>query len=178
MSVKDDIINHIIEIEGDFVDDPDDSGGATRFGITERVARANGYEGAMRSLPRSLAFKIYVDKYWHPISGDYLEQLDHLVAREVMDTGVNMGTPVASKFLQRALNILNDRERIFDDIAVDGDIGPGTLLALRKYLTERDAQTLMTVLNCLQGAYYIDIAERRVKDERFIYGWFKNRVVL
>jgi len=37
---------------------------------------------------------------------------------------------------------------------------------------------LCRALNCLQGAYYIELAERREKDERFVYGWLKNRVVL
>ena len=31
--------------EGGFVDHPKDPGGSTRYGITQRVARANGYEG-------------------------------------------------------------------------------------------------------------------------------------
>jgi len=35
---------------------------------------------------------------------------------------------------------------------------------------------LYKMLNALQGAYYIELAERREKDEDFIYGWFKHRV--
>ena len=44
--------------EGGFVDHPKDPGGATRYGITQRVARANGYEGDMRNLPISEAKRI------------------------------------------------------------------------------------------------------------------------
>ena len=41
----------LIGHEGGFVDHPSDPGGATRYGITERVARANGYTGSMREFP-------------------------------------------------------------------------------------------------------------------------------
>lgn len=46
MSIRDDIINEILEVEGkQFADDPADSGGATRWGVTEKVARYWGYRG-------------------------------------------------------------------------------------------------------------------------------------
>ncbi|WP_375250787.1 glycosyl hydrolase 108 family protein, partial [Sphingomonas sp.] len=44
----DELIEAVIDREGDYADRADDRGGATRFGITEAVARANGYAGAMR----------------------------------------------------------------------------------------------------------------------------------
>ena len=61
---------------------------------------------------------------------------------------------------------------------VDGDVGPTTLRALRRYLAVRDEETLVKALNCLQGSFYIVLSERREKDETFIYGWMKNRVKL
>ena len=49
------IIDGIIEREGNgaYTNDPGDSGGPTRWGITEKVAKANGYTGDMRDLPRA-----------------------------------------------------------------------------------------------------------------------------
>ena len=35
-------LKHVLQIEGDFSDHPDDPGGKTRFGITEDVARRAG----------------------------------------------------------------------------------------------------------------------------------------
>jgi len=176
--MKNRIINEIIRVEGGYVNDPSDSGGETNFGITVAVARANGYNGAMWDLPRSVAFDIYSAKYWDAVKGDDLVKLSEHVAEEVVDTSVNMGAGRAGKFLQRALNVLNSQEKLYADLVVDGAIGPATVSALRGYLDGRNEGVLTRVLNCLQGAYYVDLAERREKDERFVYGWFKNRVAL
>lgn len=174
--MRDRIISHIIAVEGGYVNDPDDSGGETNFGITVAVARAAGYRGPMASMPRWVAFDIYAAKYWDKVQGDALVELSPLVAAEVVDTGVNMGTGRAGTFLQRCLNVLNNRGKLYPDLKPDGDIGPATLGALRSYLAVRDEETLAKMLNCVQGAFYVELSERREKDEAFIYGWFRNRV--
>ena len=58
------LIDRVIAREGDYSDHPADRGGATRWGITEAVARDRGYDGAMRALPRSTAAAIYRTDYW------------------------------------------------------------------------------------------------------------------
>ena len=165
------IIDHIIDVEGGYINDPSDSGGETNFGITVGVARAFGYRGAMVDMTRDHAFVIYSAKYWDSVRAD---DMPGSVAAEVVDTGVNCGTTRAGKFLQRSLNVLTPGKAI----AVDGVIGSGTIRRLNEYLAKRDEATLVKMLNCLQGAFYVELAERREKDERFIYGWFKIRVVI
>lgn len=49
------MIDGILAREGGFVDHPSDPGAATNFGITQRVARANGFTGDMRTLTRDQA---------------------------------------------------------------------------------------------------------------------------
>lgn len=176
-ALKQHIIDEIIKVEGGFVDDPNDSGGATNYGITEAVARSYGYTGHMRDLPRSVAFDIYCARYWDAVLADKIVELSESVAMEIVDTAVNMGPGRAGKFLQRSLNALNDRARLYPDIATDGKIGPATISALSSLVKVRDDATLVKMLNCLQGAFYVDLAERREKDEKFINGWFKNRVL-
>jgi len=172
------IINGIIEIEGGYVNNLDDSGGETNFGITLEVARDNGYYGSMKDMPHEVAFDIYAHKYWLPVHADDLSDVSIALAEEVVDTAVNMGVPRASGFLQRALNTLNNRGELYPDIEVDTHIGNATIGALRAYADKRNIEVLVKMLNCMQGAFYVDLAERREKDEEFIYGWFKNRVVL
>lgn len=166
-------------IEGDFSDDPADSGGATRFGITEAVARRHGYQGPMRSLPPATAKDIYRADYWDAQNLDTVAINSRRIAWELFDTGVNMGTGQAGEFLQMSLNAFNRQATDYPDVEVDGEIGPQTLDALDAFLRLRghDGETvLLRALNALQGAGYIELAERREKDERFVFGWFLQRI--
>lgn len=176
--LKTKIIDGIIKVEGGYVNDPSDSGGETNFGITVTAARAHGYAGDMQGLPREIAFDIYAARYWDKVRADDLLALSPGIAEEVVDTGVNAGAGRAAEFLQRSLNVFNGRGKLYPDLVVDKSIGPATINALRSYLLIRDEETFLEALNCLQGAFYIELAERREKDERFVYGWIKNRVKL
>lgn len=180
MKTKAEVIAEIIRKEGGaaFTDDPSDSGGATRWGVTEKRARRSGYTGPVETMPRSVAERIYAEDYWDVVRGDDLAALSPAVAFEVVDTGVNMGPARAVTFLQRALNVFNVGGRLYDDMKVDGLAGPVTVNALEDYLAARSEAALLKALNCLQGAAYIELAERREKDERFVYGWIQQRVKL
>lgn len=178
IDLKNEIINEIIRVEGGYVNDESDSGGETNFGITKATALTYGFAGAMIDLPVETAFEIYSDRYWNSLVADSILNISSDVAKEVVDTAINMGVGRAGTFLQRSLNVLNKKQTLYRDIAVDGKIGVGTLTALRLYVGKRDAETLVKMLNCLQGAKYVALAERREKDEKFVYGWFKNRVTI
>ena len=179
-SVKKRVIDKIIEVEGGYVNDPEDSGGETNYGITKRVAREYGYKGSMKDLPRSLAFEIYENRFWDSMLLDEVQKIaGDDIAEEIADTGVNTGVHRASEFLQRSLNVLNNKGKDYPDLKVDGDIGARTVSALKAFIAKRGSEgtsVLYRMLNSLQGAFYVTLAERREKDEKFVYGWFKNRV--
>lgn len=166
-------------VEGDFSHDPLDSGGPTRFGITEATARANGYSGPMSELPFEKAVEIAKARWWDYMRLDEVHSLSPGTAYEVFDTGYNMGQSVAVAFLQRSLNVLNRRQSDYPDLKVDGKVGPITISTLKKYLDIRGSNgeiVLLRMLNSLQGARYISLAEAREKDEKFMFGWFLQRV--
>ena len=172
--MKNKTINQIIEREGGYVNDPSDSGGETNFGITVAVAREYGYDGAMVNLTRQTAFRIYDALYWTALRADDLAKVSNALAAEVVDTGVNMGTGRAGEFLQRALNAV-----AYESLTVDGQIGPATIAAVRRHAGARKSvDVLLKALNCLQGAFYIELSERREKDKKFVYGWISHRVKL
>lgn len=173
-------LKHTLGIEGGYSNDKRDSGGATRYGITEAKARAFGYEGDMRDLPLDLAMHIYKVDYWDIIRLDMVAEISEPLALEMFDTGVNCGVGVPVKMLQRALNVFNREGADYPDLVVDGLIGHNTLNVLRKFLTLRGKvgeDVLVECLNSQQGVYYMTLAERRPKDEAFMYGWFVNRVL-
>ena len=168
----DQIIDATIKAEGGYVNDPADRGGATKYGITQAVARANGYTGDMRDLPLESARDIYKREYAvKPGFVDFPSQ----VAAELFDTGVNMGTAKATEFLQRAVNALGGA-----GIAVDGKMGPATRGAVNAYLQSRGnaVDILCKTLNCLQGVRYVEIVEKNPTQRKFINGWIGNRVTL
>jgi len=175
----DTLIDDVIDREGDYVHHPSDRGGPTRWGITESVAKAQGYTGAMRDLPRELAADIYRHIYWLSPRFDRVATRAPRIAAELFDTGVNMGTATAVGFLQRALNALNRSARDYPDVVIDRNIGPATLHALDGLLHARGprAETvLLRAIEALQGERYIMLAERRPSQEAFLYGWLANRI--
>lgn len=100
--------------EGGFVDHPADPGGATRWGITERVARVAGYRGDMRELPVALAKRIAKTEYWDAVRAD---DMPPGIRYALFDATYNSGPRQATLWLQRAL-----------EVADDGMIGPKTLM--------------------------------------------------
>ncbi|MCY7339754.1 MAG: hypothetical protein LH465_07385 [Sphingomonas bacterium] len=174
------LIDGLLEREGGYVNHPADRGGPTCFGITEAVARAHGYRGAMAHLPQDEAAAIYRRLYWLRPRFDQVETRAARVAAELFDTGVNMGPTVAATFLQRALTALNRNGKDFADLVPDGRVGPATLAALDAFFIARGKRggetVLLRALEALQGERYLRLAERRPANEAFLYGWLANRI--
>lgn len=174
-----DTITALVGREGGYSNNPNDSGGDTMWGITVQVARAFGYSGPMNLMPRETAVLIYKQRYWFGPKLDQVNSANNKTAEKMLDIGVNMGTSVAVKFLQRALNVLNRGAKIYPDIVADGNIGPMTLSVLKSFLGNRGLQgetVLIRLLNDQQGVRYMEIAEGDPKDEEFVFGWILNRV--
>jgi lysozyme family protein len=101
--------------EGGYVDNPADPGGATMYGVTQRVARNHGYTGDMRDLPIATAQAIAKQEYWDRYSCD---EFDPRIAFQVLDTAYNGG--YAARWLQQAVGVEQD-----------GIIGPATIAAVK-----------------------------------------------
>ena len=103
----DQLIDDVIAREGGYSDHPADRGGPTRWGVTERIARAHGYAGDMRVFPRSEAAAIYRRLYWLRPRFDQVAERAPALAAELFDTGVNMGPAVAARFPRLHLLVNN-----------------------------------------------------------------------
>lgn len=105
--------------EGAYSDNPADPGGVTMFGITQRVARLNGYIGDMRALPIEKAKEIARREYWDAVNAD---QLPDAVRFDVFDAAYNSGPGQAIRWLQRAVYV-----------EPDGRFGAVTLMGAQTY---------------------------------------------
>ena len=176
-------INH----EGEeYTNIKEDSGGATKYGVTEKSALAKkkfwhlyGWDGDMQTMPLQFAQDLYVDEYYLTPKFNLVAEVSQMIAQEMFDTGINVGYSLPSKWLQQLLNVLNNQQTFYKDIVVDGKIGNGTCATLRAYLSKRGKEgerVLHNMLNVMQGHHYINLAIKREKDEKFVYGQFVNRV--
>jgi lysozyme family protein len=173
------IIEGVIEREKGYANNPKDTGGETMWGITIATARRHGYAGLMRELSRDLAARIYLEEYVIQTGFDKVAAINADIGEELVDSGVNCGPGLPGPWLQRTLNLMNREAKLFPDLVVDGVLGPATLAALKTVLAQRGAdgmRVIMRSLNCLQGARYFDITEKRAANEEFFFGWMLNRV--
>jgi lysozyme family protein len=95
----------LIGNEGGYSNNPADPGGETNWGITKRVALANGFTGSMIDLRQDQAKAIYRRLYWDACA---CESLPESARFDVFDAAVNSGCVQAIKWLQRALGIGDD----------------------------------------------------------------------
>ena len=141
---------------GVFENDPRDSGGATRWGVTQ--AALSDWFGRpatvdeVRTLPRDTALLIARHKYWTPARCNDLPAGVDLM---VFDMAYNAGVGRSAKLLQTALGV-----------TADGQIGPATLGAV----VARTPSALVHDLSAAQTAYY-----RSLKNPTYERGWL-NRV--
>lgn len=168
------MIEATIAKEGGYVNHPADRGGPTNWGITQSVARANGYTGDMRNLSKAQAVAIYRSQYAIKPGFMAVAEIYPKVGEELFDTGVNMGPARPSIWLQEWLNALNQGGKLWPELKEDGQIGPATLAALRAYKALRGAEgetRLLAGLNGDQAVRYKQIARANPSQEAFVYGW-------
>ncbi len=122
------IAEEIVAREGGYVNDPDDPGGATKYGVTIGTMRALGIDLTgdgkvtpedVKRLTLAQARDIFVRHYYEKPK---IAALPQIVQASVFDMYVNAGAH-AVKILQRLLNDMGQR------VNVDGRIGPQTIAA-------------------------------------------------
>lgn len=173
------VVGGVFAIEGGYVNDPNDAGGATNHGVTEQVARAHGYKGAMASLPKGMAQEIYITTYIEAPRYDDVLLLSPAVGTKLVDAGVNTGTGRASRAFQQSLNDLSRAGRDYTLISVDGAIGGQTLDAYRALEKRRGrikaCELTLKLLDGYQAAHYTTLA-KNPGQASFLVGWLDHRI--
>jgi lysozyme family protein len=151
----------VLRWEGGFVDHPDDPGGATNKGVTQRVYDAwRQRQGLARRSVAELADAemeaIYEEGYWTPPGCDLLRRRLDLVQ---FDTAVNMGVARAVRFLQSSIGC-----------PVDGQFGPVTQVAA----AECDLVSTLAAYCDAREGYYRALAEKQPRLAVFLKGWLNR----
>jgi lysozyme family protein len=168
------IIAAVVALEGGFVDHPSDPGGATNWGITESVARQNGFTGDMRNLTKAQAKDIYRRQYIVRPGFLPLVAIDAAVAEEVIDTGVNMGPARPTRFFRRAVNATCNTS-----LPVTDSMDAVTVKAwgdCRANLGARSCVAMLDSLDRQQRAEYDRLVRVNPRLRVFYRGWINHRV--
>lgn len=156
----------VLKHEGGFVDNPNDPGGATKYGISRRFLALHGMsdEAAdVEHITEDFARGIYLKFFWTPNKYDAIT--DQNVATKIFDAAVNMGAQQAHRLLQRALGVIG-----YDGIVPDGFMGSQTLTAVNKCSPDRLIQALSEEF----AAFYKVLASRNPKMAEFLPNWLKR----
>lgn len=159
------IAREIVAREGGFVNDPDDPGGATNFGVTIHTMRSLGLDldrdgsvsiSDVRALTQEQAVDIFVRHYFEK---PLIALLPDPLHASVFDMYVNAGGN-AVRILQRMLNEMGH------DLAVDGVLGPKSIAAAQAaYLSAPDH--LVDAYGIARRNYYFRIADRRAASRKY-----------
>jgi lysozyme family protein len=169
------MIASVIAVEGGYVDHPNDPGGKTNMGITEQVARQNGYTGPMRQLPRSVAENIYYRQYLVGPGYAELIPLDAAVTEELFDTTVNMGAARPTRWFHQSINGLCGTQ-----LPVSGRVGPATVSAFASCQVRlgpsRLCVAMLDALDARQRDEYGRLVRVNARLRVFYRGWIAHRV--
>lgn len=155
-----DIIKHTLKFEGGFVDNPNDRGGRTNFGITQKTLdslKDPSLPKDVKDLTEAQATAIYHKFYWEPLKAD---QLPFEIRSLLFDQAVNSGVSGAVKRLQKILNL-----------TPDGSIGPNTIAATWKTMPPaklRDEYFKATL------DHYARIVSSDSSQAQFLRGWLRR----
>lgn len=174
-----DIADQIIAREGGYVNDPDDPGGATKFGVTLGTLRRlrldltgdGRIDGAdVKAMTRQRARDIFIREYFYRPK---IDQLPDVLQASVFDMYVNAGKQ-AVKVLQRLLVEMGQV------VAVDGLIGPQTLRAAG-LANDAAPEFIADAYGIARRNYYYTLADRREASRKFARrrdggkgGWIKR----
>lgn len=168
------LLEELLRREGGFVNDPDDPGGATNFGIT--IGTLSMYRGKkvsvsdVRNLTIGEAKEIYYQRY---LVKPKIDQLPIVLMPSVFDMYVNAGSN-AIKILQETLNGFGAK------LDVDGGNGPITIAASHQVFGFA-GQYLVDAYGIERRDYYYALADRRPASRKYARtraggkgGWIKR----
>lgn len=172
-------LDFVLAAEGsEFVDDPADSGGATKSGISLRFLRSLPEERLKRygifGAPQAADVQefteeqiklIYEREFWTTAPFEKIDAQE--ICNYIFSMTVLHGLCQAIKITQRALWAVMES---YQDCNDDGILGKKTI----GLINEVKYPVLMAVMMAEHAGYCRLLATIRKKDERFLHGWLER----
>lgn len=159
------IAEQIVAREGGYVNDPDDPGGPTKFGVTLQTMRSLGLDldadgdvdaRDVQLISQAQAISIFVAHYFEAPG---IGRLPVPLQPSVFDMYVNAGSN-AVRILQRLLREMGH------DLVIDGRIGPRTARAAHGALKQAP-DYLVDAYGIARRNYYYSLADHRPASRKF-----------
>lgn len=181
-------------MEGGYANNSNDAGGETYGGIARnfwpneplwpivdrykaQVGRdAKALNKLLAADPEAQAMlkNFYRRNFWDAMRCD---ELDHAVAMEMLDLGVNAGVGTAVRSLQDLLDIMNKQGSLWPDLPGRGKMGDLTIAAVQAFAKNYSWSALADLMNLMQAKHYIECCQKRSQNEEFAWGWLERRVL-
>lgn len=160
------MIDHIIETEGGYINHTADKGGATKYGITLKTyAKWTGKPKTIEDimlLTKRTARSIYTLTYYN---APKICKLHTYIQHQVLDCSVNHGPVRAVKLLQKTINKITDTK-----LVVDGKIGTMTIKACTSAILQHGVD-LNNSLVKQRVKFYKRIVHKNPTQRVFLKGW-------
>lgn len=157
-----------LKFEGNYSNDSDDPGGETKYGITIKVARDNGYDGEMKLLSLQFAAKIYRGKYWDRVQGDGI--IVQGIAESIFDFSVNCGVVQAVRIVQDVLNKYIEAPIL----EVDGILGNVTLKTINLFTSDEKKNEILREIRRRRKAFYRHLITKNPVMKKYENGWMRR----
>lgn len=153
--------------EGGKVDNPNDRGKRTAYGITQGTYQAWTYPSVhdvWLITPRDV-YEIKRKWYWGPVWGERCCGVDPRLSLLLYDAGINHGPSKSVKWLQITLN---------RGLAIDGGFGPRTLAAVQNAWASGEGPAILTGMLAARRLFFYNLASRDSSQKEFLNGWLRR----
>ena len=162
--------------EGDYVNDPEDSGGETYKGVSRVFHRNWPGWAIIDKYKNKSGFPVTLDKnvelqkqleifyrtnFWLALNADFISNQD--IADSIFDFSVNAGVITSVRLVQSIVGL-----------KADGIIGEQTL----KKLNSLDFGYFQPAFTVAKISYYISIIQKRPTNKKYLYGWIVRALEL
>jgi lysozyme family protein len=170
------VLSFVLHWEGGYVNDPDDAGGATNFGITQATYNTyRKYRGLhtrpVKQIETAEVREIYQRMFWQP-SFAYINT--YPLALALMDTAVQFNPPTFKRFVREALGL--NRPGVMQSMQELFSKQPSNYMTNEMLAALKTCNQLETALSIAaqRQAFRYERVRKNPSQQKFLKGWLRR----